>query len=511
MGQRVNGLERAELARATIAELFERNAEWFLVSDNAEAQAINRSELDVYIAHSRLVLACWTEQGTRTWKIFSWECTGEKLVLEASRRLSADRPIIELVPRASAKSIALTVKTARHERCKALAELVGSYQPRAKIERIALSPGARRGQPGKYARIVLRLPHQRIAVTGSVAASRPGDVDAFLTSALLWFKRVSERSRAPYVQSLHLLAEKPLLAPLLHRVAFLRSALRDSITVFEIDQRLRKLTLVPTPLPEELWKRRLRRFPPTNPAEFSSVATRIQSIAPDAIDIVSARHGETLRYRGLPFARVRSVMKVEKVWFGLEAKQRPLLDEDTERAFQELVIDLEEHRRAGAIDHHHALYRNAAEAWLESLLRRDITKLDPGLIIAPLHAQFRTSRTGTVSVRPIDLLALRHDGRLAVIELKASEDREHVLQAVDYWQRVEAHRRRGHVQRARLFGERRIKNEPPLIYLVAPTLRVHVSFNTLARSISPDIEIYRFDINEDWRSAVRVMRRLRVN
>jgi hypothetical protein len=29
--------------------------------------------------------------------------------------------------------------------------------------------------------------------------------------------------------------------------------------------------------------------------------------------------------------------------------------------------------------------------------------------------------------------------------------------------------------------------------------------------IAPDIEIYRFDINEDWRAGVRVMRRMRVN
>jgi hypothetical protein len=35
------------------------------------------------------------------------------------------------------------------------------------------------------------------------------------------------------------------------------------------------------------------------------------------------------------------------------------------------------------------------------------------------------------------------------------------------------------------------------MYLVAPTLRVHLAFNTLARSTAPDIEIYRFDINED--------------
>ncbi len=33
----------------------------------------------------------------------------------------------------------------------------------------------------------------------------------------------------------------------------------------------------------------------------------------------------------------------------------------------------------------------------------------------------------------------------------------------------------------------------------------------LARCIAPEIEMYRFDINEDWRSGVRVARRVRVN
>jgi hypothetical protein len=172
---------------------------------------------------------------------------------------------------------------------------------------------------------------------------------------------------------------------------------------------------------------------------------------------------------------------------------------------------LRAYRSASAVDHHHAFYRSAAEAWLESLLRRDITKLDPGLIIAPLHAQFRTARGGKLGIRPIDLLALRQDGRLVVIELKVYEDREHVLQGADYWRRVEAHRRRGHIARAKVFGDLKIKDEPPLVYLVAPTLRVHPSFQTLARCIATDIEIYRFDINEDWRAGVRVMRRMRVN
>jgi hypothetical protein len=146
------------------------------------------------------------------------------------------------------------------------------------------------------------------------------------------------------------------------------------------------------------------------------------------------------------------------------------------------------------------------------MLRRDITKLDPGLRLAPLHAQFRASqRNGGSSLsRPVDLLALRRDGRLVVIELKVREDREHVLQAADYWRRVEAHRRWGNLKGARLFGDAEIADSPPLIYLVAPTLSFHRTFKTLARAITPEIELYRFDLNEDWRAGVRVTLRVRL-
>ena len=83
-----------------------------------------------------------------------------------------------------------------------------------------------------------------------------------------------------------------------------------------------------------------------------------------------------------------------------------------------------------------------------------------------------------LGVRPIDLLAAERDGSLVVIELKVFEDREHVLQGADYWQRVEAHRRRGHIWRARLFGERRIRRVAPSLsgcaYAESPS-----SFKTL--------------------------------
>jgi hypothetical protein len=281
--------------------------------------------------------------------------------------------------------------------------------------------------------------------------------------------------------------------------------------VFTVDVDLTLLTEVTRPTKEELWKKKLARFPPVAAASVTELTSMIVAEAPDAIDVVHARHGETLRYFGLPFARVRSLLGTQRLWFGINRAHRRLLEESALDEWQNLLSDLREHRSAAAFDHRHAFYRAAPEAWLESLLRRDITMLDPGLIIAPLHAQFRTARGAKLGIRPIDLLALRQDGRLVVIELKVSEDREHVLQGADYWRRVEAHRRRGHIAKAKLFGERKIRDEAPLVYLVTPTLRVHPSFQTLASCISSDIEIYRFDINEDWRSGVRVMRRQRVN
>ena len=52
-----------------------------------------------------------------------------------------------------------------------------------------------------------------------------------------------------------------------------------------------------------------------------------------------------------------------------------------------------------------------------------------------------------------------------------------------------------------------ISDEPPLVYLVGPALRFHRAFDTIARALTPAVELYRFDLNEDWRAGVRVTRR----
>jgi hypothetical protein len=498
-------------AHNEISALFAQHVEWFCSAGQTEAYALRRTELDLSISGERLLLSCWTERGTRTWRILGWHWNGQVLSLQASRKMGAERPLIELIPRASASAIAATIRAARQTRCNQLAELASVLQSETRIERASLSPGIRRGQPGRYARIILRRKRERIAVTGSVVSAHASSADAFLSAALLWFQRTAERIRPPYIEQLWLIVSDDLLHPIVYRISLLRDSLREIIKVYSVDDAFTELEVKVCPDRKELWRKRLARFPPVPPASITSLTEEIISFAPEAIDVVHARHGETLRYFGLPFARVRALLGIERIWFGIDGSLRRMLDPSTLAAWKGLLDDLREHRSATATDHRHALYRNASEAWLESLLRRDITKLDPGLIIAPLHAQFRTARGGMLGIRPIDMLALRRDGRLVVIELKVSEDREHVLQGADYWRRVEAHRRRGHISKAKLFGERKISDEPPLVYLVAPTLRVHPSFRTLARCIAPDIELYRFDINEDWRAGVRVMRRMRVN
>jgi hypothetical protein len=109
------------------------------------------------------------------------------------------------------------------------------------------------------------------------------------------------------------------------------------------------------------------------------------------------------------------------------------------------------------------------------------------------------------------LLALRRDGRLVIIELKVSPDREMIFQAADYWLKIELQRRKGNLQKAKIFGDLEITDAPTLIYLVAPTLSFHYDFEFLSKTVSPEIEIYRFDLNENWREDLKVLRRGKLN
>lgn len=512
--QHLRDPESAEEARRLLSALLDARVMWLLRERRGRARVeLRRGEWELSVAGRALVLYCRSESGARAWRVRAWGAEGEALILEVAARAGARPTTLWLVPRALVASAHEAVAEARRAECERLAALI-IRQPLAlgaRLERATLSAGARRGEPGRWARVLFRRGRERVAATAPVVPVSADDAESFLASALLWLARLDESKRAG-VGALWLIAPHALACAVCERVPLLRAALRSLVSVHELDEE-GGLTHTPAPALDELLEAPAQR--PSRPARhapqaMSEMAASIVALAPEEIDCVRARKGETLRYLGLPFARVRRVAGREHLWFGVGGRaRRALSDEACAEDFAKLLAELAAHRRADAPERRHALYRAAPEAWLEALLRRDVTRLDAGLRLAPLHAQFRASRaSGLGAARPVDLLALRRDGRLVVVELKVSEDAALALQGADYWRRVRAHQLAGHIQSARLFGDAEVSDEPPLVYLAAPMLRFHRSFHTLARGVRPEIEMYRLDLNEDWRSGVRVVRRV---
>ncbi|HET7288106.1 MAG TPA: hypothetical protein VFI71_11565 [Pyrinomonadaceae bacterium] len=61
MLHRLTSPELLEVAYQQISELFRAHAEWLFVPAEGGAQSLRRDELEVTIAHGRLVFSCWTE------------------------------------------------------------------------------------------------------------------------------------------------------------------------------------------------------------------------------------------------------------------------------------------------------------------------------------------------------------------------------------------------------------------------------------------------------------------
>jgi hypothetical protein len=105
----------------------------------------------------------------------------------------------------------------------------------------------------------------------------------------------------------------------------------------------------------------------------------------------------------------------------------------------------------------------------------------------------------------MDLLTVNRQGRLVVMELKASEDLQLPLQALDYWMRVRWHQERGDLANARYFGDMMLSEHAPLLLLVSPALQFHPACETLLRYFSPAIEAVRVGLNEGWREKIQVV------
>jgi hypothetical protein len=225
----------------------------------------------------------------------------------------------------------------------------------------------------------------------------------------------------------------------------------------------------------------------------------------------------SLLLHGLEFARVRyapsanSFAHQQEITFGAGPNETPLTDE-TEDLCRELCVRLFASRH-GQGTYSDPLFRMQPERWLESQLRAGLAELLPCLRDDMVYSQVPAVSAGDRGM--LDLLTLDRNGRLCVIELKADEDLQLPMQALDYWIRVRALNSDRHrtpvrdralsaFEREGYFPGAEISELAPRLLLIAPALRIHPANIPVLRYFSPeDWELIA--LSEHWRNELKIV------
>jgi hypothetical protein len=493
-------------------------SEWLLIRASGRSFALQNREIELEQISDKLLFGFLSDSGFQTWRVTDCKFETGEIQLRLSRNFNRETEKIRLVARVSAKDLSENIELARLEKANEIAALIAGNFPQTKLSSVKLNE-----ENGRFAQIIFAdAKNRQIAALADVSDALTPEI--LLSTAILWLAKLENRRRNP-IETIWILSEKKQSKNLQKLCALLRENWKRRIFIVEIsriDAKARRkeerkyrvikndgssgsanLNELPQMKIENLWRGKASEIKTVKAAQLSETAHEIVRLAPAEIDVVRSKHGETARFFGLPFARVRQVFEREKVWFGVERDQT-ILTESNRADFAKLLENLQIYRRPNSPNVKHAFYQSAPEAWLEAILRRNINLLDANLVLSPVYHQFRAGRD------KIDLLALRKDGRLIVIELKVAADREMIFQAADYWRKIELQRRRGNLQKARVFGDLEIADKPAIVYLVAPTLCFHQSFEFLASTIAPEIEIHRFNLAENWRENLKVLERRKI-
>lgn len=479
-----------------LTTLIAAHFEWLAVRDSGRTLPLRRDEIEITDDGRKTLFGYTDEKGFSIRRVLSIDVDDNEICLQLSGKFGSEGEALRLIPRTSAAELSANIELARLEKANEATRIIIDSFPGYKAERIQLNTSN-----GRLAQIFIRSrDKQPVGVMYDVTAALTHET--ILTSAIKWLDKIRIRKKDP-ITDIWIAAEKRQAGNLQKLLALLRPAVAGSISILEIVRsgetpraKVRRQLGIP-----DLWREKPKKLSIPSEIIQSRTAREIIDISPDAIDVVFSKQGETLRYNGLPFARVRRLMGSERAWFGVVRARRPLTRENW-IALEQLIGELSVSRVATSVNRRNELFRLASEAWLESILRRNIKLLDANLELAPIYNQFRSSND------KIDLLAIRKDGRLIVIELKTSPDRESVFQAADYWRKIELQRRRGILREARLFGDKEIIDKPLLVYMAAPALSFHRDWEYFAKMLSPEIELWRWELHEDWRSEVKVISRI---
>jgi hypothetical protein len=496
-----------DLSRAKYElEAFFLGGEFDLYEDNRLICPVRPDQCAAEVSYQKLILSCWGDGWSRSWRVTSYRITEDRVVLQCTRRMGLARSAIEMRRGGVPGQVAET----RADFAARLAGMVAMTFDGAKIGQAISARDDINHLSGAYARLLFNHYGQRVAAIGVSEAESQSYVDSVLNGALIWLSALANKGE--YVDQLMILVPKDRATTLLTRMTALSST-ASRISLYEVDEKAGAMEQI-APYDQGDLADRLRRAAsrarwhdsPTLAPEAARLVDSVMSLAPDLIETRVRGAVVSLSIRGLEFARA-STSRAELEYGLLEPKSR--LQQEEWWKLRSLVERIKLLRAADSPDRNDPCFRLQSERWLESEIRRDVTVIDPTLDSRFVYSQVPAYRGEQRTF--IDLLAVTEQGRLVVMELKVAEDVDFPFQALDYWLRVEWHRTRGDFERRGCFPGVRLADAPPLVYLIAPAFRFHGATGLLAKAISKRVPIYRVGINEDWRLGVRVLLRERLN
>jgi len=367
-----------------------------------------------------------------------------------------------------------------------------------------------------YARGVLSRGQSAWAVIAANVQESQAIIDGILTLGVLWLQYCRDHGEGRRLfEGVRIVVPPGTGGTACARIPWLSSAAKWEI--YELDEQSEGLTQLDIPDAGNLDVHLVHAFSPEFALErFRASIDRVLSLLIPGLRAeteVRARSATEIGFslHGLEYARIRhglapgSFTRRDEITFGAGANETPLTAE-TEELFCELTGRLFHNRHASG-SRRNPLYRLQPERWLESALRRDIGEIEPALRGDIVYSQVPAFSAGDRGM--LDLLTVNQSGRLAVLELKADDSLHLPLQALDYWARVRQLQRENAFQKHGYFPGIELSAEPPLLYLVAPALRIHPSTDVMLRHLSPEVRWELIGLNEDWRKRRKVILRKR--
>jgi len=462
-----------------------------LCEPGEESLAISANNFQLELRNGVLNLQAWDDRRNLVRRVTGIEDQSRgKLVLRIER-FAKRSGTLSLVDLRRPAGQSLEIKSARLEFRELFRRFLRRQFPAYNIAKLTTEADLEHSLSPAYPRAMLRQGSSSWAVIG--ASPDPFHADGALTFGLIWldYLRQMEPGLVLHGLILYLPADREKTTCL--RLLFLDPRAAQFVafvyTADGVEQRvdLRDYGNLDTRL--EPCRRRL-------PGKLDGLIEPIRELP--GVEVVDRADGElSLRVRGLEFARTAD----GELLFGLERKRKARSSSCGE--IRGLAVELSRLRCSDAVDRLNPLYLRNREAWLESQVRSAIEEIDATLLAAPIYDQVPAFAATDRGV--LDVLAVERSGRLAVIELKTTEDIHLPMQALDYWMRVKWHLDRREFTANGYFPGAQLLTEPPRLLLVSPALDFHPSNEGILRYFAPHIEVERIGVGLEWRKELKVV------